>query len=66
MVNRTVVMFRLGLHILYISVSLYTADNGSWGRSPCSDPAAIDYVYRTWCRDYHYFPHDGIHSFGFA
>ena len=57
----------LGLHSLFdISVSLNDVSRGSWGRSPCSDPTAIDDKYRTWCRDNNNWPYDGNWSFGFA
>lgn len=57
----------LDLHSLFdISVSLNDVSRGSWGRSPCSDPTAIDDKYRTWCRDNNNWPYDGNWSFGFA
>jgi hypothetical protein len=49
-----------------ISVSLNDVSRGSWGRSPCSDPTAIDDKYRTWCRDNNNWPYNGNWSFGFA
>ena len=49
-----------------ISVHVSHLNRGSWGRSPCSDPTAVDATYRPWCRDNVSSPNDGRWVFGFA
>ena len=58
----------MGLHcLLYISVNLGYVRLGSWGRSPCSDPNALDDdTVRTWGRDNVATPYVARLSFGFA